>query len=69
MDAASEYERLEQKKTDYELLMQLNESNRISQRISNNIFRISGLKITNETRYKVAIQKLEEQMNESGLQQ
>lgn len=69
LDAASEYERLEQKKTDYELLMQLNESDRISQKISNNIFCISGLKITNETKYKVAIQKLEEQMNESGLQQ
>ena len=62
LDAAKEYERLWQKKTDYELLVQLNGSDRISRTIADNLMTLSGIKTSDENDYKELIQKLEDQL-------
>ena len=61
-EAAKEFERLEQKETDYELLLQLNGSESISSEISKNLNLLSGTTITDEERYKETLDKLEKQL-------
>lgn len=61
-EAAKEFERLEQKETDYELLLQLNGSESISSEISKNLNMLSGTTITDEERYKETLDKLEKQL-------
>lgn len=60
--AAQEYERLTQKRTDYELLRQLNGSDQISHEIAANLSLLSGKTIDKETEYKKAICYLEDQL-------
>ena len=62
LDAAKEYERLQQKEVDYELLLQLNDSNNISSEISKNLNLLSGETITDENKYKEALERLEKQI-------
>lgn len=56
--AANEYERLSQKKVDYDLLLKINESEAISKKISNNIEMLSGISVTDENEYKAALSRL-----------
>lgn len=62
LDAANEFERLSKKKTDYDLLLKLNESEAISRKISSNIKMLSGIAVSNENEYKTALSKLTGQM-------
>lgn len=61
-EAAKEFERLEQKETDYELLLQLNGSESISREISKNLNLLSGTTIADEEKYKETLDKLEKQL-------
>lgn len=61
LDAANKYERLSQKKTDYDLLLKINESEAISKKISNNIKMLSGV-VVDENDYKTTLDKLTKQM-------
>ena len=62
LSAATKYERIGQKKTDYELLKQLNGSDRISREIANNLSLLSGKELDNESKYKETISYLEDQL-------
>lgn len=62
LSAATEYERIGQKRTDYELLKQLNGSDRISREIANNLSLLSGKELDNESKYKETISYLEDQL-------
>ena len=48
LEAAKEYEMLNQKETDYELLVQINGSQDISRKISKNLETILGLPVKEE---------------------
>lgn len=61
LEAANEFERLSQKKTDYDLLLKINESEAISKKISNNIKMLSGV-VVDENDYKTTLDKLTNQM-------
>ena len=50
------------KRVDYELLLQLNDSNNISSEISKNLNLLSGETITDENKYKEALERLEKQI-------
>ena len=47
---------------DYELLLQLNDSNNISSDISKNLNLLSGETITDENKYKEVLERLEKQI-------
>lgn len=62
LEAAKEYEMLNQKETDYELLVQINGSQDISRKISKNLETILGLPVKDEKEYKKTLKKIEDQI-------
>lgn len=61
-NAAKDFENIQQKKTDYELLVQMNGSESISMQIAYNLQKLSGLPVKDEKEYKEIIDKLEDQI-------
>ena len=53
---------LNQKETDYELLVQINGSQDISRKISKNLETILGLPVKDEKEYKKTLKKIEDQI-------
>lgn len=61
-DAATTYEALEKKETDYELLCQLNNSDKIKNQITENIKAMSGLTVVDENNFEDVLDKLASQL-------
>lgn len=61
-DAATTYEALEKKETDYELLCQLNNSDNIKNQITKNIKAMSGLTVVDENNFEDVLDKLASQL-------
>ena len=61
-DAATTYEALEKKETDYELLCQLNNSGKIKNQITENLKAMSGLTVVDENNFEDVLDKLASQL-------
>ena len=61
-DAATTYEALEKKETDYELLCQLNNSDKIKNQITENLKAMSGLTVVDENNFEDVLDKLASQL-------